>query len=97
MDNNHSRGTEDPSAAPSSKEESIENGLDDRSSMAKAMDIVSRVTAMSISMVLPALGGYFLDQWLGTVVLFVILGTVFGLAAGFWQLFQLVRALNPDS
>jgi F0F1-type ATP synthase assembly protein I len=43
-------------------------------------------------MVLPALGGYYLDIWLGTLPVFMFLAVAFGLVAGFWQLMKLVSA-----
>ena len=71
----------------SSRTESI----DTRSPTAKAMDWVSRITTISVMMVLPALGGYYLDQQFGTVAVFLFLGMILGIAAAGWQLYKLVQ------
>lgn len=34
-----------------------------------------------------ALGGHFLDRWLGTTPLLVLLGALLGGAAGFWNMY----------
>jgi F0F1-type ATP synthase assembly protein I len=59
--------------------------------MAKAMDWVTRITTISVMMVLPALGGYYLDQRFGTVAVFLFLGMLLGIAAAAWQLYKLVQ------
>jgi len=64
--------------------------MDQRSSSAKAMAMVTSITTISFMMVIPPLLGYYLDNWLGTVVLFMFLGVVFGLICGIWQLIKLV-------
>lgn len=64
---------------------------DDRASSVKAMDWASRVTSSSLMMVLPALGGYWVDQKLGTLILFTFLGLVIGMAGAGWQLYLLVN------
>lgn len=47
---------------------------DDRSPTAKALDLVSKITAISFMLILPALGGYYVDAFLGTGFLFLFLG-----------------------
>ena len=69
---------------------------DDRAPMAKAMDWVSRITSACIVTVLPALGGYFVDNWLGTKVVFSLLGMLLGSAIGIYQLVKLVKAMNES-
>jgi F0F1-type ATP synthase assembly protein I len=64
---------------------------DDRAPMAKAMDWVSRIISASFMMVLPCLLGYFVDQWLGTWILFTLLGLAFGLVGGTLQLIKLAQ------
>ncbi len=64
---------------------------DTRSPTAKAMDWVSNITTISVMMVLPAWGGYYLDQWLGTVAVFLFLGMILGITAAGWQLYKLVQ------
>jgi len=70
---------------------------DTRSPMAKALDLVSQITGIGLTAVLPALGGYFLDGWLGTKLLFVILGLVLGLALAGLQLKKLVKKLEQNN
>ena len=67
---------------------------DDRSPISKALAIASQITTIGLTMVLPALLGYFVDRWAGTVVLFVILGMAFGVASAVLQLARLVAELN---
>lgn len=57
--------------------------------MAKAYGWVAQITTISLEMTLPALGGFWLDEKLGTKVLFLLLGAVFGFTAGFWHLLKL--------
>lgn len=64
---------------------------DDRPPLVMAMVWTSRVTTISLEMVLPILAGYWLDQQLGTKVLFLMLGAVFGLVAGIWHLVKLTQ------
>ena len=85
---------EPPETTSAAKEHASEIGRDTRSSTAKALSWVSNITAISVMMVLPALGGYYLDQYFGTVALFMFLGMIFGLAAGFFQLMKLVNYRN---
>ncbi len=70
------------------------NYSDDRSAMARAYGWVAQITTISLEMALPALGGSWLDQKLGTKVLFLILGSVLGFAAGFWHLLKLTIWAN---
>jgi len=70
---------------------------DTRSPIAKALDLVSQITSIGLTAVLPALGGYFLDGWLGTKLVFVILGLVFGLAMAGLQLRKLVKKLERNN
>ena len=73
----------------------MDNLPDDRSSYANAMQWVSRITSISIEMVLPGLLGYYLlDRWLGTKVVFLILGLILGLVGGMWQLIKLTKQNN---
>ena len=65
--------------------------------MAKALDLVSQITSIGLTSVLPALGGYFLDGWLGTKLLLVILGLVLGLALAGLQLKKLVKKLEQNN
>ncbi len=67
----------------------MDEDSDDRPPMVRGMEWASRVTAISLEMVLPALGGVWIDRKLGTVPLFLILGVVLGLAVGLMQLVRL--------
>jgi F0F1-type ATP synthase assembly protein I len=67
---------------------------DDRSAMAKAMSLVSQITAIALMMVLPALVGYFVDRGISTLPLFTVIGMLLGLAAAIYQLVKLVAALE---
>lgn len=65
---------------------------DDRSPYVVAMERASRITTISLEMVLPALGGFWLDRRLGTGVVFLIVGALVGFAVAMWQL---IRAARP--
>lgn len=67
---------------------------DDRASIAKAYTLVSYVMSIALEMVVPGLLGYWLDHYLGTKLLFAVLGFAFGLTFGIWQL---VLLGNKDS
>ncbi len=69
---------------------------DDRAPYAKAMDWASRIISASLMMALPALGGFFVDRWLGTAPWLLILGAIVGLVFGFWQLYKLAQLSNED-
>jgi len=71
--------------------------MDDRSSSAKAMAMVSSVMTIAFMMVVPAFLGWGLDILLGTVVVFMSLGVVLGVVAGGWQLLKLVKYLEEQS
>jgi len=62
---------------------------DDRSPIAVGMEWTTRIITIALEMALPGLAGYWVDQKLGTVVLFLILGVVLGFLAGIWHLIRL--------
>lgn len=70
----------------------VKNSPDDRSPLALAMGWVSRITAISLEMALPALLGYWADQWLETEPLFLVLGVIAGFSLGMWHLIKLAAA-----
>ena len=73
----------------------MDNSPDDQSSYANAMVWVSRITSISMEMVVPGLIGYYLlDRWLGTKVVFLILGLILGFVGGIWQLIKLTKQNN---
>lgn len=54
------------------------NPSDNRSSLAKAYQWSTRIMVVSLEMVLPGLAGYWIDQRLGTRVLFLLVGFALG-------------------
>ncbi len=62
---------------------------DDRPPLARAAEWTSRVTTISLEMVLPGLVGLWIDRQLGTKALFLVLGVMLGFAAGLWSLVRL--------
>ena len=65
--------------------------------MAAAMQWVSRITTVSLTMVLPAVGGHLLDLRLKTNPWLLIAGALFGMLAGFSQLLKIAGSLNPPN
>lgn len=63
--------------------------------MAIAMQWVSRITSISLMMVLPALGGYWCDEKFGTGPWLLIAGALLGAVLAATQLFQLVILAKP--
>jgi hypothetical protein len=49
---------------------------------------------VSLTMVLPGLAGHWLDDRLGTVVLFLLVGLGLGCTAATFQLIQVIRTEN---
>ncbi len=74
----------------------MNNSNDDRSPIAKAWAKAQTITTISITMVVPCLIGYFVDQRLGTVVLFTFLGLAFGMSCAIWQLMKLVSETTDE-
>ena len=79
------------------KTPSEETPKDTRSSHVKAMDKVSQITSISLCFAIPIIGGYYLDQWLGTKILFTVLCLFFGMAAAGVQFRRLLMSLNRES
>ena len=75
----------------------MNSGEDDRSPVSKAVGISSQITTIGMMMIIPAIGGYFLDQWLGTFVLMTVLGLFLGVASSVIQLSRLIQYLNAES
>lgn len=74
-----------------------EDTADGRSATAKAAEWVSRVTSISLEMVLPGLAGYWLDTKLGTRVLFLLVGFAMGGYLAFKQLQAIARQTKNRS
>ena len=64
---------------------------DDRSQLALAMAWASRITTVSVEMVVPIVGGYWLDEWCAAEPVFTVAGAAFGLTAGMWHLLRMTR------
>ena len=54
------------------------------------MEWVAKITTVALEMVLPAVGGNYLDGWLGTKY-WVLIGVVVGMVLGLWHLLQMTR------
>jgi hypothetical protein len=63
--------------------------------MAVAMEWVSRITTVALEMVLPGIGGQWLDARYGTSV-FGPLGFVLGLVVGMWHLLRMTKSPRPE-
>ena len=48
---------------------------------------------VAASVVIGIVGGYVLDQWLGTTIVFTIVGVVLGTTVAFYGLYQMVKPL----
>ena len=70
--------------------------LDDRSPSAKALSKVAQITSISLMMIVPAIIGYFVDQYFNTLILFTSIGLVFGIASSIWQLVKFVALQDQD-
>jgi len=70
----------------------VMDSRDDRSSMAQAVAWTSRITTIALEMVLPGILGYWLDQQLGTRLVFLILGTILGMWVGMMHLLHLTKS-----
>jgi hypothetical protein len=69
----------------------VRDAPDDRPPLAVAMEWVSRITTISLEMVLPALLGYWADRKLGIRGLSVV-GVIVGFGVGMWHLIKLTKA-----
>ncbi|MBL9125413.1 MAG: AtpZ/AtpI family protein [Planctomycetaceae bacterium] len=66
--------------------------VDDRSSLAVAAAWASQITTVAMEMVVPIALGYWVDTWLGTRVVFVILGAIGGMSLGIYHLMRMVSS-----
>ena len=66
---------------------------DDRSAISLAYAWATRVMVIAAEMVVPGLFGLWIDQKLGTLVLFALLGFAFGITIA---IMHLVRMTKPD-
>lgn len=51
---------------------------------------------VAASVVIGIVGGYWLDRWLGTTIVFTIVGVVLGTTVAFYGLYQMVKPLMDD-
>ena len=65
---------------------------DDQSPAAKAYQWSTRIMVVALEMVLPGLAGHWLDDRLGTHVLFMLLGFSVGGTAAVFHLIHMTRA-----
>lgn len=70
---------------------------DDRSPLAKAIDTATEVFTACLMMVLPGIGGHFLDRYLNTGVVFTLLGVLLGLLAGIMLILKIVNRPNSGN
>ncbi len=70
--------------------------VDDRSPTAKAMSIVSQITTIGLLAIVPIVIGNWVDSWLCTKPIFILVSVVFGFTAAGFQLMQLVQKLERD-
>lgn len=71
--------------------ESDKDPSDMRSNFAKGYAISVQIMGIALEMVLPMLGGLWLDQKLGTVLLFFFLGFILGTVSGMIHLIHLIK------
>ena len=64
--------------------------------MALAMEWVAKITTVGLEMVLPGIGGHYLDAWLGTNYLSLV-GFALGLVVGLWHLLQMTKPKIPPA
>ena len=71
--------------------------MDDRdptSALSEGLAWASRITTMALGFVLPAVAGYYLDQWLGSLPIMTLLGLALGFAVGLITLIQFARRMS---
>ncbi len=61
-----------------------------------AMQWSSRITTISLEMVVPVLIGYWLDQWLGSGFVFLLVGAALGFSVALMSLLKLARYSKDD-
>ena len=61
--------------------------------LASAMEWVTKITTVGLEMVLPAVGGAYLDKQVGTTY-WALVGAMLGMVFGMWHLLQMTRKKN---
>ena len=64
--------------------------------LAQAMEWVTKITTVALEMVLPAIGGAWLDKRFGTQY-WALVGVVLGMVVGMWHLLQMTRPKTGPS
>jgi len=65
--------------------------------MAKATAAASRAMTVALEMVLPGVLGLWIDERLGTRILFMVLGFTFGLTLAIWHLLKMAKPVRPQN
>lgn len=74
----------------------VNNIPDGRSPIAVAFHWASQVTTISVEMALPMLLGVWVDQNLGTKVVFALIGVALGLWLGIWSLLRIAKIIGSE-
>jgi F0F1-type ATP synthase assembly protein I len=72
----------------------VKDSPDERPSLVVAAEWTSRVTTVSLEMVLPGVVGLWIDRQLGTVMVFLILGVVLGMTVGMIHLVRWTSSMS---
>ena len=84
-----------PSAQTCSPD-SVTKVPDDRAPQAIAYHWASRIMTVSMEMVLPGILGHLVDRWLGSKVVFTLIGFSVGMTAGMVHLLRMTRETSVD-
>ncbi len=63
-----------------------------RSPLSVGMDWAARITTLGLEFALPAVGGVYLDRYLGTMPVATLIGSVLGFTVGMIQLLKIAKA-----
>jgi F0F1-type ATP synthase assembly protein I len=85
-----------PDAPQTNDQRPATEHADDRSPVALALEWTSRTTTISLELVVPILIGYWLDQRLRSLPLFLILGLILGFATATLSLLRLTKPPRSD-
>jgi F0F1-type ATP synthase assembly protein I len=72
----------------------VGNVPDERSPVAKAAAWAARILTVALEMVLPGLFGSWVDQKLGTVALFMLIGLGLGFFVATLHLMQMIKKID---
>ncbi|MDR3182585.1 MAG: AtpZ/AtpI family protein [Planctomycetaceae bacterium] len=77
-------------------EENIGNNAGKQSPLPVLYARSLRASGIASGMVIPAVAGFGIDKFFGTIAIFTILGTIFGVVFGFWQLIRITIKENSE-